>query len=129
MVELMGPRQLLGGDVVTAAASARVLSFPGVTLISRVAPFAGMRRGPMGGGVMTTRGGARMCGGVGGFGRVFFGLGDCVRRVVRRRRNFLGNGRNRGEGSKTKQDEESPRGTQKLSKKTKTIQRPWGSPV
>lgn len=52
-----------------------------------------------------------------------------MRRVVRRRRSFLGNSRNRGNDSKTKQDEESPRSTRKLSKKAKIIERPWGSPV
>ena len=127
MVELMGSRQFPGGDVVTTVSSARRLFFTGVTLMSRLVPFAGMRRGIMAGGVVTTGGGARMGGGVGGFRRVFFGPGGCVRRVVRRRRNFLGNSRNRGDGSKTKQDEESPRSTRKLSKKAKTIERPWGS--
>jgi len=94
-----------------------------------------MRRGLTAGGVMTAGGGARRSGVMRGYRRAFLRFRSCarlgcsVRCVVRRRRSFLSNSRNRGNDSKTKQDEESARSTRKLSKKTKTIERPWGSPV
>ncbi len=50
-------------------------------------------------------------------------LGSRVRRGMRRG-NFLANCRERGDDSKTKQDDESPGSVQELSKTAKTIEQP-----
>ncbi len=135
MVKLMSASQFPGGDAVTTTSRTRDLLLAGGSLVRRMARVAGMRRGLMAGGMATAGGGARRPGEMGGFRwmfrrlRLWMRFACCVRGGARRGFGLLGNNRKRGNHSKTKQDEESPRSSRKLSKKAATIERPGEAPT
>lgn len=86
-----------------------------------------MRRRLVVRGVMTAGVGSR--GVMSRFRGMFLGLAGCVRFVVRRGFRLLRPSRNRGNNSKTKQDQDNPRSPRNLSEKAETIERPWNTPM
>ena len=122
MVQLMRPGQFPCAHV--AATAARMCRFfpAGMTFVVRTRFLGRMRRRFMMRGVMTA--GIRRLGMMGRFRAAFLRFRSCVRRVVLGALCLLGNSWDNGDKSKTKHDEESPRSSRTLRKKTKNIERP-----